>query len=298
MRVTIFNSDTGALANDTNYDIDSNNGTDVFFSGTNPTRQLRVNTSTGRAVFELDPAGNYTIFSFADPGGPPLLNGVGYQNMQFVTGQDFFVTDYFVPRSLVLNTNNQQRVAVLAWQSNLYNPSQDTSNVNLDIRAAKFDPAVGFTCYGALSGCCTAMAPTGGTCGSTSIPYDTTTSNAVEEFYVNGAEKFTATSGFASYLIYVHQSTVSPTSGPYLKLSHAQINMYSKISAKAVEIKFALQATAAQLSNSLFTPTFWVAACLFYDSTFATVSYRTVLDNTTNTSVLISTTPAPIDYCS
>lgn len=116
LRVTVVNSNDGNLVTPQLCHVDSFGGWNDQWAPTGSV--LSVNTTTGQTVFSLVPS-NYSVFGFPFSGPPLPSNGIGIQNVYFLVYNDYFITLYYVPRTLLSNTQNQQRVGVLTWQSSI-----------------------------------------------------------------------------------------------------------------------------------------------------------------------------------
>jgi len=298
--VTVFDAFNGVLFNTSiqpSAHIDNFVGTNQVWAPTGA--YSTINTVTGAAVYSL-PGGNWSIFGF--PFTSPLpLNGIGFQDVEIQSNQDIYVTDYWVRRTLLSLVANTQRVGVLTWQSfsSFYSGlyfSPAVPPINLDLYVNKWDPTFPATkpCGPLQASCCTMSAWTP-SCGQTQMPYDTTDSNGVELAYWADVEKVTATGPDSNYLIYAKLNNTP--ANEYLKYSHAQFTMFSRVSARNYEITFRLVPTADQLANNLFVPSYWVIACM-YRGALGAVTYLAVLNTTTNaSSELISTVPNASTYC-
>lgn len=79
-----------------------------------PYQQLDMASTLSGNVSFMVRAGSLSYFSHISL-SPARLDGIGRQNINYTIGQDFFLTLYVVPRS-ILNTATRS-ATVLTWQS-------------------------------------------------------------------------------------------------------------------------------------------------------------------------------------
>ena len=163
-----------------------------------------------------------------------------------------------------------------------------TTDVNLDLIFAKYDPTT-FLCV--LSSCCVAT-PQTGLCNTIQIMNDSLTSNGVEEGYLSDVEKTTVSGPYYSYLVYVEVPL--PGNPALLKLTNAQIRMWSSASARNPAATFNMYASPEQKADSGFTPRYWAVFCLLVDNS-AVITTKDLAN--TSTSAFSFTVPLPSDYC-
>lgn len=281
MRITIRNSHTGQIAAPGRVDV--YNGFNAKWAVTPPTPAVtQTVTTTGTAVISI-PEGSYTVMSLYTPTPiPPYPNhGIGTQNVNFARGQDFFLTMYYVPSSIL--TNSDSRAIVLSWQSK----DSGSANVDLDLVVTKYSPAT----YNCSLPCCQAYALVG-PCGAVQVMYDSTSANGVEEAYLSSSEQVSFGGLYYSYLVYARWTPSGDSS--QLKKSNAQIRVFSGLSGKWPEAAYDLTFSPAQLANTTFLPTYWPAFCLQRDSS-GVITYKDLRNSTT--SAFSTSVPTAAQYC-
>ena len=165
--------------------------------------------------------------------------------------------------------------------------------IDLDLTISKYDPST-FTCFGLIAPCCIATAGSG-ICGGIQMPFNSVTSNDVEQGYFNTVEKAAAAGPDVAYLIYVN--LIQTPTNLLLKQSRAQVKMYSRVSGRNVETFFTLTATTAEMNNNLFTPKYWVVTCMVRGAVGA-VTYKSLVNPINNvTSILTNVLPNVTTYC-
>lgn len=161
----------------------------------------------------------------------------------------------------------------------------DTVNVDLDLTFAKYNP----TDYTCAAACCLADASSG-LCGTIRIMSGSNTSNNLEEGYFQDAERVSATGPtiYYSYLMYVHVGSL--TNPTQLKISNAQINIFSQFEQNPAVSYFLTAATPQTLPIT----SYWVVACIQVSPT-KVITYKNLQNSTYST--FSFTQPQAINYC-
>ena len=121
MRTIVLNSHTNELITTTSpvpfgpVRVDVYNQTNALWVASPAPYELVDFTTTthGNVSFAVRP-GIFSVMSWISV-APMPLHGIGRQNINFTTGQDFFLTLYIVPRGIL--NSIVKRATVLTWQS-------------------------------------------------------------------------------------------------------------------------------------------------------------------------------------